>query len=637
MKYIIVILSVLFSTAVFSQALTPSRTTAGITAQDYRLKIPMNFVPPSGPTPTLNGGLTLAGGLFYSTTDSSLYAYDSIHFKFQRLLKLSDTGYLKSLTPPTIWGGINGNINDQLDLIAKFNTKQNTITTGTTAQYFRGDFSLATFPTNVSSFTNDAGYLTTTTGDARYPQLSGSYANPSWITSIVWSKITGTPTTLSGYGITDGVPSSRTLTINGTAFDLTTNRTWSVGTVTSVGVTNGYGINSPTGSPVTTSGSIGLSVDSTSATGLVSKTRLTNALSSVNSWNLGGNNVISLQNFGTTSNFDLPIITNNSEKVRFPAAGGILQGSTSSPQSYINYFLDTTHFNKAIRVGSNSWVGTVQSGFRSALIGVVGSNSLSSDYAFYAANSSGTTLLGARNDGLVFITTNRFTSAKMEVNNGFGIFTMPPSNAAGAFLTLGTENTITSTTGTIYDVQIGANSAGGFFKPTSGSDQYSMLAVAGTIGQSGSATGITRGILESVQYGTGTTPFDFRAIETLHPKVFFAGNRMDSSLTVTTTNTTPTVLYTIPTSTGQDFIGQIRIVAKDGSNNKAFIVRQIYASNVSGTVTITDFQGIGTDKIATALVGCDVTATVSGTNILINAVGISGTVLWKAQPFYSIF
>lgn len=32
---------------------------------------------------------------------------------------------------------------------------------------------------------------------------SGSYSNPSWITSLAWSKISGTPTTLSGYGITD--------------------------------------------------------------------------------------------------------------------------------------------------------------------------------------------------------------------------------------------------------------------------------------------------------------------------------------------------------------------------------------------------------------------------------------------------
>jgi hypothetical protein len=34
---------------------------------------------------------------------------------------------------------------------------------------------------------------------------TGSYANPSWITSLAWSKISSTPTTLSGYGITDGV------------------------------------------------------------------------------------------------------------------------------------------------------------------------------------------------------------------------------------------------------------------------------------------------------------------------------------------------------------------------------------------------------------------------------------------------
>ena len=37
---------------------------------------------------------------------------------------------------------------------------QAAITTGTTAQYFRGDLSLATFPTNLSSFTNGPGYLT---------------------------------------------------------------------------------------------------------------------------------------------------------------------------------------------------------------------------------------------------------------------------------------------------------------------------------------------------------------------------------------------------------------------------------------------------------------------------------------------
>lgn len=39
-----------------------------------------------------------------------------------------------------------------------FNGKQNAITTGSTAQYFRGDLSLATFPTDLSSFSNSQGY-----------------------------------------------------------------------------------------------------------------------------------------------------------------------------------------------------------------------------------------------------------------------------------------------------------------------------------------------------------------------------------------------------------------------------------------------------------------------------------------------
>lgn len=39
---------------------------------------------------------------------------------------------------------------------------------------------------------------------------NGSYANPSWITSLAWAKITSTPTTLAGYGITDGVTSIST-------------------------------------------------------------------------------------------------------------------------------------------------------------------------------------------------------------------------------------------------------------------------------------------------------------------------------------------------------------------------------------------------------------------------------------------
>ena len=64
--------------------------------------------------------------------------------------------------------------------------------------------------------------------------------------------------TLSGLG---GVPLSRTLTINGTTYDLSADRSWNVGTVTSVDITvpTGFVIS---GNPITSSGTLALTFNS---------------------------------------------------------------------------------------------------------------------------------------------------------------------------------------------------------------------------------------------------------------------------------------------------------------------------------------------------------------------------------------
>ena len=46
-------------------------------------------------------------------------------------------------------------------------------------------------------------------------------------------------------------------------------------------------------------------------------------------WVLGGNNVSSLQNIGTTSNFDFPFITNSTEKMRLTASGNLGIGTAT--------------------------------------------------------------------------------------------------------------------------------------------------------------------------------------------------------------------------------------------------------------------------------------------------------------------
>lgn len=87
------------------------------------------------------------------------------------------------------WGSITGTLSSQTDLQTALNAKQNTITTGTTAQYFKGDLSLGTFPTALSSFSNDSGYLTSSTGVSSIAK-NGSTALHGAVTLSQGSNVT---------------------------------------------------------------------------------------------------------------------------------------------------------------------------------------------------------------------------------------------------------------------------------------------------------------------------------------------------------------------------------------------------------------------------------------------------------------
>jgi hypothetical protein len=111
--------------------------------------------------------------------------------------------------------------------------KQSTITTGSPSQYFRGDLSLATFPTNVSSFTNDAGYVTATSTNtftnksgniSQWNNDSGYLTSSSGVTSItgtsnqvIASASTGAVTLSLPQSIgTSNTPTFAGLTLTGT-------------------------------------------------------------------------------------------------------------------------------------------------------------------------------------------------------------------------------------------------------------------------------------------------------------------------------------------------------------------------------------------------------------------------------------
>ena len=108
--------------------------------------------------------------------DSSLTASQLLGTNGSKQLISLTTATYPSLAELAYVKGVTSAIQTQL------NAKQETITTGTTAQYFRGDLSLATFPTALSSFTNDSGFITSS-ALSPYALLSGTLAQFAATTS----------------------------------------------------------------------------------------------------------------------------------------------------------------------------------------------------------------------------------------------------------------------------------------------------------------------------------------------------------------------------------------------------------------------------------------------------------------------
>jgi hypothetical protein len=139
--------------------------------------------------------LPISGGLLSNRT---MWGHDLAYGKVDSMIMLRDSvfeinsgrsifrwvrgGGSGSGTKDTaIWGKLIGNINDQADLITKFNTKQNTITTGTALQYLKGNLTLGTFNSDV---------LTAI--------ATGSFTLPLRYSAGTWSIDRATPST-NGY------------------------------------------------------------------------------------------------------------------------------------------------------------------------------------------------------------------------------------------------------------------------------------------------------------------------------------------------------------------------------------------------------------------------------------------------------
>jgi hypothetical protein len=120
----------------------------------------------------------------------------------------ADVSTSQTFTNKTISGSSNtlSNIGNSSLTNSKVTIGSTDINLGSTATTLAG-LSSVTSTSFVGALTGNAD--TVTNGVV----TTGSYSNPSWITSLGWSKISSTPTTISGYGITNAVVTDAANTI----------------------------------------------------------------------------------------------------------------------------------------------------------------------------------------------------------------------------------------------------------------------------------------------------------------------------------------------------------------------------------------------------------------------------------------
>ena len=269
-------------------------------------------------------GLTVTGGTIAST-DSILQAFGKVQNQINGLiggLKYQGTWNASTNTPTITSGsGTDGHfyivsvagstnidgvsdwqIGDWIVFHSPVWQKVDNTDSVTSVNGFTGAVTLTT--SNISEGTNlyytdararQAISLTTTgsSGAATYSNVTGVLNIPQY--------------TLSGLG---GVPTSRTITINGVAQDLSADRTWSVGTVTSIATTGPI-----TGGTITSTGTIGITQSTTSTDGYLSST----------DWNTFNNkqNAITLTTTGSSGSATLVGATLNIPNYTLSGLGGV--------------------------------------------------------------------------------------------------------------------------------------------------------------------------------------------------------------------------------------------------------------------------------------------------------------------------
>lgn len=76
-------------------------------------------------------------------------------------------------------------------------------------------------------------------------------------------------------------------------------------------------------------------------------------------WSFNGSTVSSQQSIGTVNNYDLPVITNNTERMRVLATGAVVIGTTSLPEPDVLLAVNGNICSKKVKVSLSGWADYV--------------------------------------------------------------------------------------------------------------------------------------------------------------------------------------------------------------------------------------------------------------------------------------
>jgi hypothetical protein len=228
-------------------------------------------------------------------------------------------------------------------------------------------------------------------------------------------------------------------------------------------------------------------------------------------WNLDGNSVASLQTLGPTSNFDLPFITNNIERMRIGNAGNVGIGTSTfnvtNPEKLLVQAGGTTSFNLVQGHGKinnylqlnvqNDSAGTLSS---SDVVATADNGNETVNYVDLGINSSANTqnIMGNANDAYLYSTGNNFL-----IGNG-------TVSKALVFMTGGT----TQSTNERMRIDGSGNVGIGNIVPTTVLDVNGTVKMRSTVQVGSTGTPLNAIIRFTNQSITDNTNFDFSAPRT---------------------------------------------------------------------------------------------------------------------------